>query len=246
MLHVSIHAGPIDAVSRYNRLAWLDIGYEKLAAVADYKTVLFQSGIGATMPAPLYGYPRWSATLWDLTARAIALGLRPDLDCLTEEVPPILRTKKRFAFANQVCAIIEHAPASGQYRKTLAMADITQAGRTRGTYIARFEEHTMARHVSEPFEYRPDYLSAAELLLHACLVRLTGKSELPPRPDLCVPPDLEVNGKAYVAIHRLVEPAKTGFTSWLHYNGAPPLNHAGAPLGIAAESLYTRFLKEAI
>lgn len=246
MLRVSVHAGPLAATSRYNCLAWVDIGYEKLKAIADYKTVLFQRGVGATMPAPIYGYPRWSATLWDLTARAIALGLRTEPECLTEEVPQVSRTKKRCAFASQVCAVIEHVPASGLRRRTLATADIEQVGRSRGTYVARFEEHTMAKHVTEPFDFRPDHLSAAELLLHACLVRLTGKSEMPPRPGVRVPPKIELAGLVHVPIHRLVEPAKTGFVSWLHFNGAPPLEYAGAPLGIAPETLYKRFLDEAI
>jgi len=112
MLKVSIHAGPSEAVSRFNLLGWLDIGYEKLAPVADYKTFLFQSGVGASLPTSIYAYPRWSASLWDLTARAIALGLRTELDCLTEEVPTVQREGKAFAFAKQICALIEHVPPS--------------------------------------------------------------------------------------------------------------------------------------
>ena len=36
-----------DKASRFNLLAWLDIGYEKPAPEADYATLLFQSGSGA-------------------------------------------------------------------------------------------------------------------------------------------------------------------------------------------------------
>lgn len=52
MLRVSIHAGPAREVSRFNRVDWLDIGYEELAPIADYKVVLFQAGEGAGRPLP--------------------------------------------------------------------------------------------------------------------------------------------------------------------------------------------------
>jgi len=53
MLRVTIHAGGLNTATRFTQRAWLDIGYEKLAPVADYKTVLFQSGFGASVPAPI-------------------------------------------------------------------------------------------------------------------------------------------------------------------------------------------------
>lgn len=74
MLRISVHAGLPSGASRYNRSDWLDIGYERLDADAEYKIVLFQAGIGACEPILLTGYPRWSASLWDLIARAIACG----------------------------------------------------------------------------------------------------------------------------------------------------------------------------
>lgn len=246
MLKVSIHAGALDTASRFNCLAWLDIGYEKLAPIADYKTVLCQNGVGATMPTPIYGYPRWSATLWDLVARALALGLRTDLDCLTEEVPQLTHSKKYIAFASRICAVIEHAPLAGQARKTLASVEIAQVGRSRGTYTACFDEHAIARCVTAPFTFHTDFLRPAELLLHACLARLTGQPELPPRPQLCVPLAMEEGGQRYVPIHRLVEPARTGFVSWLYHNDMPPLEHKNAHQGIAPEKLYVKFLSEAV
>lgn len=246
MLKVSIHAGALNTASRFNCLAWLDIGYEKLAPIADYKTVLYQNGVGATMPTPLYGYPRWSASLWDLVARGLSLGLRTDLDCLTETVPPLTRSKKYLAFASHICAVIEHSPIAGQERKTLASTEITQVGRSRGTYTACFDEHAMAPCVSAPFTLHTDYLRPAELLLHACLARLTGQPELPPRPALCVPTPIELDGQRYLPIHRLVEPARTGFVSWLYHNDMPPLEHKNAPQGIAPEKLFIKFLSEVV
>jgi hypothetical protein len=46
MLRVSIHAGLLRDISRFNRVDWLDIGYEKLDAAANYKIVLFNVGGG--------------------------------------------------------------------------------------------------------------------------------------------------------------------------------------------------------
>ncbi len=77
MLRLSIHAGPLTKISRFNRLDWVDIGYQSLAATADYKVVLFKIGQDAMAPVFLNGYPRWSASLWDLAARAIARSLFP-------------------------------------------------------------------------------------------------------------------------------------------------------------------------
>jgi hypothetical protein len=249
MLKVSIHSGALETASRFNCMAWLDIGYEKLEPIADYKTVLYQNGVGATMPTPIYGYPRWSASLWDLVARALALGLRVDADCLDELVPPAINVKKYSAYATRICAVIEHAPLRGQARKTLASATVAQVGKfgdSRFTYTATFHEHTMAQRVTEPFTFHTDFLRPAELLLHACLAHLSGKTALPPRPALCVPDALEKDGQRYVPIHRLVEPARTGFVSWLHHQNLPPLEHGSAPHGIAPEKLYLKFLSEAV
>lgn len=246
MLRVSIHAGPLDKASRFNLVAWLDIAYERLAPVANYKTVLFQSGLGATLPIHLEQYPRWSASLWDLTARAIALGLSPDQDNPTLAVPPVSPGGQRPAFARQICALIEHHPGTGTNRRTLGSVEVTQAGRTRCLYGARFDEHTAPRKTIEPFEFAPAFLRPAELLLHACLMRLTGTQEMPPWPMLCVPTPFVVDGLEYVAIHDLVEPARTGFVSWLHKFSEPPVEHESAHMGIAPSTLYDKFLSEAV
>lgn len=247
MLRVSLHAGPIAKISRFNQVAWLDIAYERLEPIAHYKTVLFEAGIGATMPIPLEAYPRWSSSLWDLVARALALGLSPDQDKPTETVHEVVPGEKHFAFANQICAMIEHLPAASvAYRKELGRVEISQVGRKRGTYVARFDEHAMARHVTAPFTFTPGYLRLPELLMHACLVRLTGKAEMPPRPALCVPEAVEQDGLRYVPIHDLVEPARTGFLDWLHRFSEEPVEHPSAPQGIAPETLYVKFLSEAV
>lgn len=246
MLKVSVHAGPLAAASRFNLVAWVDIGYERLEPVADYKTVLYQAGEGVSMPVLLCNYPRWSASLWDLTARAIALGLTAEGAPPAEQPPAYTPQDKRFAFAQQLCALIEHFSGDGRRRDTLATADITQCGRRRGTYRAVFDEHAQRRHVVESFAFRSAHLRPAELLLHACMTRFMGQSEMPPRPGLCVPPAIDVGGLRYVPIHKLVEPARTGFVRWLHSNSEPPTSHPDAPQGIAPEAMYVTFLRNAI
>lgn len=73
MLRVSIHSALPSQVSRFNRTDWIDIGYQTLASHAEHKIVLFEAGRGAREPVRLRAYPRWSSSLWDLAARAIAL-----------------------------------------------------------------------------------------------------------------------------------------------------------------------------
>ena len=246
MLKINIHAGPSNAISPFNNIGWVEIAYERLDSVADYKTMLYQKGIGAQLQTSIYKYPRWSASLWDLTARAIALGLRDDLDCLDEELPT-LAMGKRFAFASQICAVIEHTPPAGeQYRRVLGTANILQHGRKRGTYVATFEEHTATTRTIPPFVFRPACLRPAELLMYACLRHLTGSDKLPPRPGLCIPQAIIVDNQNYVSIQSLVEPAKTGFEKWLFTVGTPPIPHPGAALGVAKEALYAQFLREAV
>lgn len=248
MLKVSMHVGPVETASVSNRLAWLDIGYDKLEPIADYKTVLYQNGIGESPQGIVYNYPRWSSSLWDLTARALALGLRPDPECIDVVVPPLVQTRKRFAFIGKMCALIEHFPGAGEgNRRTLASATVNQVKRQRGRYIARFEEHATAGAVStEEFAFTPDTLRASELILHACLMRLTGRPEIPVKPVLCAPPSVLHDGEECVTIRSLSEPARTGFTSWLTRRGSPPAEMQGERLGVAPAALYVTFLRTAV
>lgn len=96
------------------------------------------------------------------------------------------------------------------------------------------------------FQPQLPYLRLPELLMHACLVRLTGKAEMPPRPALCVPEAVEQEGLRYVPIHGLVEPARTGFLDWLNRFSEEPVEHPAAPQGIVPETLYVKFLTEAV
>jgi hypothetical protein len=248
MLRVSIHAGPLAGISPFNRLAWLDIAYERLAPVADYKTLLFTTGKGATPMRVLKDYPRWSASLWDLTARALALCLAPDANPAEESVPPFEPGIKHVAFATAVSILVEHYPGGNEIRRrTLASAEILKLPRKRGIYRARFEEDALPKRQTAPFTYAPAWFCPAQLVMRAALVHLTGQQEvMPPRPALAVPPPIVENEVAFVPVHRLPEPTRTGFLRWLERNSEPPLEHKDAPQGIVPEAIYATFLRKAI
>lgn len=243
MLSLSIHASSLEQADCYNRVARLNIGYEALSPVADYKLVLQERHFKVLPPRMLRGYPRWSASLWDLSARALAICL-PDEPPTSEAVPEFEPGGKRCAFARELAIFIEHDAAG--VRHTLGSATIKQAGRKRGIYQATFDEHTMQPQRTEAFEFAPAFFRSAELVMHACLHRLHGKHELPARPGLCAPPPVIVNGLPYIQIHQLVEPARTGFQTWLRWFSEPAFAYPGAPLGLAPETLYVKFLKTAI
>lgn len=246
MLRVSIHAGPLLDASPFNLLAWCDIGYAQLEPIATYKTLLYQRGEGSSTPALIEKYPRWSASLWDLAMRALALGLHPNRDSPEECVLPALTRDKGCAFANKLSILIEHRTVEGNQGNTLGTAEISQVGRKRGQYQAWFDEHAGKRVNVAPFGYKPDYFRAAELLLQACAYRFTGQAELPPRPGLVLPKSIEKTGLRFVLLHTLAEPARTGFLLWLHRHSEPPIEHLGAAMGIAPETMYVKFLQEAI
>src|ERR1700733_9583240 len=113
MLRLSTHAGPLKAMSRFNRLDWVEIGYETLNRHADYKVVLFEVGNGARPQVVLRNYPRWSGSVWDLVARSIALALSPDPSQPQELAQPARWGEKKFAFVEVMSAVVQHIPNAG-------------------------------------------------------------------------------------------------------------------------------------
>lgn len=243
MLSVSIHAATPERAGRFNRLARLDIVYEQLSPVADYKVVLLERNCDVLPPRRLRSYPRWSSSLWDLVARAAAIAL-PEEPPAAEVVPAFEPGGKRCAYIREMTAILEHS--ANDVRNTLGVVFIKQASRHRGHYLASFEEHTVKPCRAERFEFAPAFFRPTELLLHACLHRLTGTAELPPRPGLCAPPAVIVDDVPHIQVHQLVEPARTGFRAWLQWFSEPATEYPGAPLGIAPEAMYVKFLSSAI
>lgn len=247
MLRLSIHAGRLKDITRFNRLDWIDIGYEKLSAPATYKVVYFRVGVGATPPVFLKNYPRWSASLWDLVARAIAVASSADPKNPVEAMPAIELKDRGFAFADALCAILEHHPAKGPAGRLLGTMEVLPHKGKRGRYRATIEEDLMPGLSSIPFEFHPKMLRPAELVLKAAVTALSGQADaLPKRPDQVLPVRRIVDGKPYVFVHRIAEPARTGFLRWLYRESEPPIAHKDARDGIAPESMFTKFLEVAV
>jgi hypothetical protein len=69
---------------------------------------------------------------------------------------------------------------------------------------------------------------------------------MPRRPPLNIPTTRDVDGQQYVAIHKLIEPARTGLLRWLSENKKSPLAHPTAPEGLAHWNTFQEFLSKAI
>lgn len=204
MLRVSIHAGNPAERSVANQLAVLDIAYLRRAALADYSVTFAARGAGEFAPAVLTNYPRWSASLWDLTARALTQALYR-----RSELPAFGSPDRRCAYARRISAVILRATAD-DFGLELASADIEHLGTRRGRYRARFTEDVMGAREVE-FDYGVRVLQPEDLLLRAICRAWTGKEALPPMPTLIVPPALRIEGEERFHIEALAEPARTGF-----------------------------------
>lgn len=243
MLRVNIHAGRYEDASQGNLTDWLDIAYQRQNAVADYKVVLFCSGVGAKDPCVLKNYPRWSTSLWDLVARAIAIALTPGTNPDGGELPAVLRGK-HVAYAEEMCAILRYTAPTGAKDREVGSMQIRRFRKGRGVYQATLHEDLHPSRSALPFVFAPSFLRPAELILRAATVALTGDhARLPPRPPLQMPRTEVIAGVKHVPIHRLKEPARTGFLRWLHAAGRAPIAHPDARLGIALDKDFQKFLK---
>ena len=249
MLRVSVHAGPPKTVSRFNRTDWLDIGYERLGPPADYKIVLFESGQGVRSPVEVAKYPRWSGSIWDLTARAIARSLSAPA-AAPDTLPPVIGPESDDdlpAFADCITAVINHFPSEGPGGRRIGEAVVRRVSGARSRYTAQVAEDSRTTRHSGPFEYAPAQLSPAELLLHGVLAALSGSvAALPPRPELQLPHAITLGGESYVRIHAIHEPARTGFARWLRGHSIDTVAHASAPEGLATERDFIEFLTHAV
>jgi hypothetical protein len=248
MLRLTVHTGLPSQASRYNRTDWLDIGYDDLNPMANYKIVLFQAGIGAGDPVILWDYPRWSASLWDLAARSIAVALWPPPAGQIESVLPAEHAQsKRFAFADNTTAIIEHLPAHGTASRQLATMLITHGKKARGVYGASVDEDLRERRTVAPFLFAPAVLRPIELVLRTSLFMLHGSIDaLPARPKLIVPPFDEEAGKKYLRLSRLTEPQRSGLVRWIRKQGWRPQVDPSYPAGRVPEEWYSKFMQSAL
>lgn len=242
MLKVTLHASTPRNVSARNLLGRLDIGYSKLEAVADYKGVILTSGLGEHAPMSLKGYPRWSASIWDLTVRMACLGINR-----CEDVWPVeLAASRTGAFIENLSALIEHWPdGSDTRRSTVGTAHVAMTSR-RCNYRATFTDDILGPMVSDVFRHTPKALAPWDLLTRAYAWLTTMSGALPARPTLYTPLPITESGKSYVALETVEEPARTGCHRWMTKRG---LAFATLPMfagPCVTEPQFVEFLRRAV
>lgn len=234
MLKMTIHSGLLSSRSEGNQLAVLDIAYQKKAALADYVVALSLRGSGEVAPTFVRNYPRWSASAWDLVARALAQVLYQ-----ADQIPVSSKPDRRCAYATRVCAAIERMTAAGRGHE-VGTVEILQESDRRGVYTATFKEDILGQR-SAQFEYGCKALNPAELLMRAICWTYFGADTLGPKPKLALPPSLKIGGVDRFHREALPEPALTEFERYqsIHAKlGAEPVS------SLPRAEDYVRFLME--
>jgi len=208
MLKVYIYSGGLASQSPSKQLAVLDIAYAKKSYLSDYTVALSLRGVGEVQPDTVEQYPRWSASLWDLVARALTRILYR-----SDQAPAQSKPDKRCAYATKICARIERSSLD-ERGVELGTVEIAQDPKRRGAYEAVFwEEPNTTRRVT--FCYGLKSLSVTDLLLRAICWDLFDQDTLGERPGLILPATLTIEGKEQFHVPTLKEPAKTGFMRYL-------------------------------
>lgn len=207
MLHVTVHIGGLQDRSLHNQLLSLDIAYDKLEPLATYMLAMLARQ-GSEMVGHLRDYPRWSGSLWDLVARAIAQVLYP-----SQAVPPSAKPDRRCAYAQRICVAVEAEELSGRGR-LLANAEIAQIEGQRGFYRAVLSEDILGERSAE-FAYGSKRMEYADFVMRAICWALFGQDTLGPRPKLLLPQTITVDGVDCFDVQGLAEPARTGFMRYL-------------------------------
>jgi hypothetical protein len=234
MLKATIHSGLLASRSVANQLAVLDVAYQKKSALADYVVALSLRGIGELAPAFVGSYPRWSASVWDLVARALAQTLYR-----ADQIPASDKADRRCAYATRVCASIERMTAGGRGHE-VGTVEILQDGARRGVYTATFDEDVLGPR-SAQFEYGCKALNTAELLMRAICWAYYDTDLVGPMPKLILPPALKIDGVERFHLAALDEPALTEFQRYqaIHAKvGAEPVSN------LPRAEDYVRFLME--
>ena len=242
MLKVSLHYATPSQASARNLLGRLDIAYARLDALADYKAVLFATDVGELPPVQLLSYPRWSASVWDLVARAVCLSLN---GC--EDFPPgDLTAGRKGAFIDDMTALIEHCPDGRDSRRAaIGTAHISMRKR-RCHYSAAFEDDIMGKRESSVFGHRPDGLSPWDLLARAYAWTAQERFEMPARPALYTPIPVQQGLGSFVPLDTVREPALTGIRRWLRWQGLPTTTTDLVAGPCVTEACFVNFLRVAV
>lgn len=242
MLKVTLHYGKPGEVTHANMLGRMDIAYAKLDARADYKVLMFTAGVGEQPPVRILDYPRWSASIWDLVARAIRLTLNGSEDCQLENPS----SSRRGAFIEDLTAVIEHWPDGFDTRRSRVATAHVKMGRRRGHYTASFEDDLTGTRQSGVFLHRPPGINAWDLLTRAYAWTLTETFQLPPRPTLYTPIPVEHGGASYVCLDTVAEPAATGIRRWLAGRDGAVVTVTGLTSPCVPEGTFVEFLCRAV
>lgn len=234
MLKMTVHSGLLASRGQANQLAILDVAYQKKSALADYVVALSLRGSGEVAPAFVRNYPRWSASVWDLIARALAQALYR-----ADQIPASSKPDRRCAYATRICASVERMTAAGCGHE-VGTVEILQEGNRRGLYTAMFDEEVLGQRRTQ-FEYGCKALNPAELLMRAVCWAYFGADLIGPIPKLLLPPSLKIDGIERFHLAALEEPALTEFQRYQAYHaklGAQPANN------LPRAEDYVRFLME--
>ncbi|WP_028208570.1 hypothetical protein [Paraburkholderia nodosa] len=132
MLRVTVELWPSGRESDKRVIATADICRVADGVHADYEARLDEAGVGRVGTGHVRAYPRWSATVWDLVARSIAVALggnaeelpsRPQLPEVPvhtavggtryvrlREIPEPVRTHFGHWLDGSTCPLIEEEP----------------------------------------------------------------------------------------------------------------------------------------
>jgi hypothetical protein len=242
MLKISLHYATPATVNERNVLGRLDIAYAKLDAKADYKALMFVTGVGELAAIRLEGYPRWSASIWDLVARVVCLGLSHKEAISPAELPYV----RKCAFIDDMTAVIEHCPDGLDSRRAVVATAHIHRGRRKGHYTATFTSDLHAPMQSTVFAHTPLGLSPWDLLARAYAWTVHERFELPPRPTLYTPIPVLHGERSYVALETVRQPARTGILRWLTKRGLAPAKVDLVTGPCVTEAQFVEFLSKAI
>lgn len=242
MLKLSLHASAPRGISPQNRIGSLDVAYEKLAARADYKAVMWTAGLGEQTPVQLLNYPRWSSSIWDLLVRVICLALNRK-----EAIwPSVMPNRRSGPYMRDLTAVVEHWPDGFDIRRSVVGTAHVRMCATKRNYRATFQDDILGEQTTEVFRHTPDVLTAWDLLTRAYGWTTTGGPELPPRPDLYKPIPVAMGPGSYVNLDTVSEPARTGCYRWMTKNAIESVEVPDIEGPCVTEAQFVNFLQKAV
>ncbi len=242
MLKISLHYATPSTINERNVLGRLDIAYARLDATADYKALMFITGVGEQAPIRLEKYPRWSASIWDLVARVVCLGLSQTEATWPAELPYV----RKCAFIDDMTAVIEHCPDGDDTRRAVVATAHVRRSHRKGHYTAVFTSDLHAPMQSTVFTHTPLGLTPWDLLTRAYAWTVHERFELPPRPLLYTPIPVQQGDQSLVPLETVREPARTGVLRWLRKCGLAPTTLNGVSGPCVTEAQFVEFLRRAI